>query len=524
MEKGMTVMLYRPHYHASVPSGWANDPNGTIFYRGRAHLFYQHYPHKAEWGTMHWGHFVTDDFVHWENLPVALRPDQEYEALCGCCSGSAIERDGKLYLLYTAAQPERQRQCLAWSEDGGVTFVKDADNPILTAEMLDDEVSTMDFRDPRLFRKDGLYYAIAGARIVDPAKQRAAGGGSARPSWAGEQPSRRPVRSPSIGDVSGTDPDKDGYGNMILIKSPDLKHWTYVGKLLLPQKEFSEEFYLLNGVYECPDYFVSNGREVLLSSPQNLPQMGNAYQNIHSALYMLGALDFASGAFHVDMIGEVDSGFDFYAAQTLQMPDGRIILIAWKEMWDRTYPTQKEGWAGTYTLPRELRVEGDRLIQTPVREIEKYRQGRVFYDAIEVRDGAAVTRDGLSGNCVELHCTLEPDTAARCGVKVFCGGGHETRIFYDRASGLLVFDRSQSGLLLKGREEDVNRRVVEVGQRERLDLRLFLDVCSVELFADGGRYCMTGNVYPDEGDTGVEFFAEGGTCRFLDVEKFDIVV
>ena len=108
---------YRPTYHASVPSGWANDPNGTIFYRGKAHLFFQHYPSKPQWGTMHWGHFVTDDFVHWRMLPIALVPDRDYEAICGCCSGSAIEADGRMYLIYTAAQPELQRQCMAVSSE-----------------------------------------------------------------------------------------------------------------------------------------------------------------------------------------------------------------------------------------------------------------------------------------------------------------------------------------------------------------------------------------------------------------------
>ena len=81
---------YRPHYHASVPSGWSNDPNGTIYYNGKAHLFFQHYPHKPAWGTMHWGHFTTEDFVHWDVLPVALVPDRDYEVICGCCSGSTL--------------------------------------------------------------------------------------------------------------------------------------------------------------------------------------------------------------------------------------------------------------------------------------------------------------------------------------------------------------------------------------------------------------------------------------------------
>ena len=151
MENGFTMEVkmsksYRPHYHASVPSGWCNDPNGTVFYNGKAHLFFQHYPYKSEWGIMHWGHFTTNDFVHWDLQPIALVPDQKYEVGCGCCSGSAIEKDGDLYLIYTAAQPDLQRQCLAKSTDGGITFVKEETNPILTAEMLDEEVSSFDGR------------------------------------------------------------------------------------------------------------------------------------------------------------------------------------------------------------------------------------------------------------------------------------------------------------------------------------------------------------------------------------------
>lgn len=156
---------YRPTYHASVQSGWSNDPNGTIYYDGKAHLFFQHYPHKAEWGTMHWGHFATRDFIKWENLPVVLVPDQDYEVICGCCSGSTIEKDGDLWLMYTAAQPERQRQCLAVSTDGGVHFDKNPDNPILTSGMLDLEVTETDCRDPRLFRIGDDFYFIAGARV-----------------------------------------------------------------------------------------------------------------------------------------------------------------------------------------------------------------------------------------------------------------------------------------------------------------------------------------------------------------------
>ena len=507
---------YRPRYHASVPAGWSNDPNGTIWYRERAHLFFQHYPYKPQWGTMHWGHMVSKDLIRWEPLPVALRPEEPYEAVCGCCSGSAIEKDGKLWLLYTAAQPTLQRQCLAVSEDGGVSFRKDPGNPILTADMLSDEVSPLDFRDPRLFEKDGDYYFIAGIRLLREEDKAAAAAAAGVPSVPAE------LRSPSAGNLSGAESENPGLGNLILCKSRDLRHWSYVGHLLDPQPELAPEYFDLHGVYECPDYFELDGYEVLLTSPQNLPQMGLRYQNVHSGLYMLGKLDFAAGRFRIDTVGEADAGFDFYAAQTLKLPDGRIVMIAWKEMWDRTYPTQAEGWAGTYTLPRELRVREGRLIQRPIRELEQYRAAPVCRDRLRVDGNAAV--DGISGTVMELHCTLRPGEAERAGLRLFCGTEHETLLYYDRAENALVLDRSRSGLPLKGREKDVQLRRCAPERTDEIALELFLDVSCLEVFIDGGRSVMTANVYPDPEDTGVVFFSDGGPAEFTEICKYDIVV
>lgn len=489
---------YRPTYHASVPSGWGNDPNGVIFYGGRAHLFYQHYPHAPIWGTMHWGHFVTRDFVRWQSLPAALTPDEPYEAVYGCFSGSAVESDGRLYLLYTAAQPDQQRQCIAVSSDG-VRFTKAPGNPIITAGAMSPELSPADFRDPCVFRHEGRWYMLAGTRIL-----------------TGDAPS---AMTPTL-FAEGTHP---GFGNLVLLRSDDLYHWSYVGRLLRPQPGLDPEYLRLDGVYECPDYFTLDGAQVLLACPQNLPRRGNAWQNLHSALYMLGALDFGDGHFRVDAIGEIDAGFDFYAPQTLRMPDGRVILLAWKEMWDRSYPTQPEGWAGTYALPRELRVRDGRLIQTPVREIEAYRQNPVCRDGFDV-DGEEVRVEGVEGQAIEIEVTLEPGTAARAGMKLFAGREHETLLYYDRELGALVFDRSRSGQAITGREADVSRRLCDVGHPARLALRVFLDVSSVEVFVDGGRQVMSGNVYPDAEDAGAAFFAEGGRCRFTNLRKYDIVV
>ena len=296
-----------------------------------------------------------------------------------------------------------------------------------------------------------------------------------------------------------------------------------MGHLIHRQPEYDEAYYELNGVYECPDYLELDGKELLLSSPQNLPQMGNLYQNVHSGLYMLGKLDFETGRFRVDKIGEADSGFDFYAAQCFRMPDGRAVMIAWKEMWDRNYPTQKEGWAGTYTFPRELRVEGDQLIQKPVRELNAFCKNEVSCPDLSV-SGNKISLDGVRGNVIRLRFTLEPGTAKRAGVRVFCGSKHETVISYDPEAGIAEIDRGRSGLPFKGREDEVKLRRCEVGCLDALEMELLLDVSSLELFLDGGRHVMAANVYPDAEDQDVFFFAEGGEASFRKIEKFDVVV
>ncbi|MBQ9631955.1 MAG: sucrose-6-phosphate hydrolase [Lachnospiraceae bacterium] len=479
---------YRPHYHAYIKKGWCNDPNGLIYFNGKMHLFFQHYPYKAEWGQMHWAHVCTEDFVKWEDLPLTLEPDQEYEVENGCCSGSTIEVDGKMYLMYTAAQMERQRQCLAVSKDG-IHFRKDPNNPILTAEMLSEEVNTADFRDPKVFVHNGLYYALCGVRINDPAAT----------------------------------VEKGGYGNMILMHSEDLYHWEYNGYLFHHQDDLDEAFFHLDGVYECPDYFESNGTEIVISSPQFLPQMGHEYENIHSMLYMEGQLDFETGHFHIHSVHELDGGFDIYAAQLLRMPDGRKVMIAWKEMWDRSFPTRSEGWAGTYTLPRVISFHDERLYQEPVAEIEAYRRNEVSLSEETLCDTSRAF-DGIEGDCIELSVVFEVGDAKRVGLVVFAGEEHETVLYYDVEQSAVIFDRTKGGIPIEGKEENVNTRTCDIEPSDRVEFRVFLDISSVELFINGGRYTMTGNVYPDPEDQGIQFFAEGGTARIISATKYDIVV
>lgn len=204
-------------FHFEPETGWMNDPNGLIFYQGKYHAFFQHNPHSARWDRMHWGHAVSEDLVHWEQLPIALFPEEPYENDGGCFSGSAVEKDGRLYLFYTSVSRELgQTQSVAWSDDG-IHFEKYPGNPVIRENPLGYD----DFRDPKVTKIDGTYYMVVG---------------------------------------TGTKTS----GKVLLFTSEDLLQWSYVGIL------FEEEEYA--PCMECPDFFKLGEDYVLMFSKMGEPE------------------------------------------------------------------------------------------------------------------------------------------------------------------------------------------------------------------------------------------------------------
>lgn len=304
---------YRPLFHVNSGKGWINDPNGLIKFKGLYHVFFQHYPNDTKWGPMHWGHRVSKDLIHWDELPIALFP-KTFSNEDGCFSGTSIIHDNKLYLVYTGFYENgggdniRQVQCLASSNDG-LTFEKHG--IIIDETKLPDYINPCDFRDPKVWKEGNTFHMIVAAR------------------------------------------EKGGKGRILLFKSDNLFDWTFVDHILEHESK--------GLMIECPDYV--KDLNLLLYSEQFQPNEGYKHLNIHSTRYAVGEFDFDKNKFIESTTDIVDYGFDFYAPQVFANEN---IMIAWLNMWDRNNPSSEYGFAGQLTVPRHIEIKDGKLLQSPV--------------------------------------------------------------------------------------------------------------------------------------------------------------
>ncbi|MBD5098645.1 MAG: glycoside hydrolase family 32 protein [Clostridiales bacterium] len=467
----------RPAFHATPTIGWMNDPNGFSMYRGECHLFYQYHPYSTDWGPMHWGHLKTKDFLHWERLPAAMAPDQGYDA-SGCFSGGAVGLpDGRQLLMYTGVQRHHnaegfiqdiQTQCVAIGD--GVDYEKHALNPVLSGKDLPEGGSTIDFRDPKVWREGDTYYAVIGNRT------------------------------------------EDGSGAILLYKSADGLNWEFVRTLDRCHNQYGR-------MWECPDFFALDGKQIILTSPQDMMPIGLEFHAGNGTLCLMGSYDRVKG-FVRERVQAIDYGLDFYAPQTLEAPDGRRIMIAWMQNWSTVGAKPFHcRWFGQMTLPRELSVRNGRLYQVPVRELEQYRSRPVIHHHISVC--GETNLPGVQGRTVDMTVILRPmgqGSYRWFRLHVAKDGQHDTIIRYKPGESTLKMDRTRSGL-----PHDIvhTRSFLVTPNNGEIKLRVILDRFSVEVFVNDGEAAASAVIYtPQEADA-ITFEAEGQVL--IDVEKYDLI-
>jgi len=463
-----------PFFHLTGGVGWINDPNGFAPYKGEYHLFFQYYPYDVQWGPMHWGHAKTKDFIKWEMLPCALAPDMPYDK-DGCFSGGAVEMtDGRHLLMYTGVEridvgdgklEDRQRQCFAIGD--GLDYEKYEGNPVLTGDHIPQGHSVIDFRDPKIWREGDTYYSA----IVN----------------------------------RGT----DGTGTVLIYESTDGLTWKFNGNIAQCNDRYGK-------MWECPDFFPLDGKDVLLHSSQDMLAEGLEFHAGNGKLVHIGHLDRENWVYHDETIHASEYGLDFYAPQTLETYDGRRIMVGWMQSWESSKQLPYDlRFFGMMTVPRELRIIGDRVCQLPVRELENYRGRRVSYKNVKVQEETVL--EGIEGRVLDMILTVKGNDYNRFDLEIAKDDRFATAITLLPGSSTIRLDRTYSGF----RHDIVTTREFPVDfSTGEIKLRLVLDRYSAELFVNEGQQAASMTFYTPETATGISMKADKSVT--VDVEKYDL--
>lgn len=462
----------RQRYHFMAEEGWLNDPNGLVCFRGKYHMFYQYNPYDAFWGAMYWGHAVSEDLVHWEYLPVALAPSEPYDShrFGGCFSGSAIVHEDRLYLVYTGTANHGngfvQTQCLAYSDDG-ITFTKDEGNPVLTAP---DGYDPANFRDPKVWRHGDLFYLVCGAK-------------------------------------------KDNLARALIFSSKNLREWTFLNVLAESRGEFGS-------MWECPDFFPLGNKYVLIFSPIGVRE--------RKTVYLVGDMNYDTGKFFYTTMGEIDWGFDYYAPQSFLDDKGRRLIVGWANAWDWMPwwkdwgPTYEEGWCGSFGIPREVKLCSDNTLQfVPVGELNLLRGDKTcesgFFLSTDDGPHAISAGDGVSFE-LRLTIDLKRTTAKHFHLLLRASGQKKTVVRFDLEKAALSVDRNDAD----GWSRGVSRSPLRLCGGEPLDICVYSDQSSVEVFTDNFRTVHSANIFAGNGQNGNYLVSEDGILFIRDLAAWGL--
>ncbi len=437
----------RPQVHYTARATWLNDPNGLIHHEGVWHLFYQSNPHGNVWGNISWGHAVSSDLLHWEEIDVALTATEEVHYFSGSCvfdrdNTSGFGRNGVAPLVavftehYMEVSPRfgTQAQGLAYSLDGGHSFTPYAHNPVLSRD-------SSDFRDPKV-------------------------------SWVADFGYWLMVAVEATQNI------------VTFYRSDNLVDWTLLS-----------EFGPANAkapTWECPDLFplhvdgTGEKKWVLVVSVNPGALYGGS-----GVQYFVG--DFDGTTFTAPTTDStdhrdynwVDHGADYYAPVTFNdTPDGRRIAIGWMNNWSYAGAIPTDPWRGSMSIPRELSlVEQDgrlTLRQRPVRELDAAASTPLDITDSDGRPTVPIGGAGL----IDLRVTGDATVGLGAATLTYAGG-------------LLTLTRNDSSAI-NHPEHSTPQWTKVTPVSETLDLSVLVDAGSVEVSAADGRFWLTSLVDPAE--------------------------
>ncbi|KAB8125929.1 glycoside hydrolase family 32 protein [Gracilibacillus oryzae] len=449
--------MFRPWLHFAPKKNWMNDPNGLVYFNGEYHLFFQYNPNDSKWGPMHWGHAISKDLITWDELPIALYPDEYGTIFSGSCvvdwnntTGFFPDEPGLVAIFTHHLETELnktpiQSQSLAYSYDNGRTWKKYQSNPVLEHD------TKVDFRDPKVF-------------------------------W--HQVSNKWIMVLATGQT------------ISIYSSPNLIEWSY-------ESEFGENIGSHEGVWECPDLFElqieesEESRWVLLVSIGDNPHLDSGSRT----QYFVGTFDGTQFKAKHNEVRWLDYGKDNYAGVSfsdIPEEDGRRIYLGWMSNWRYANDVPTHGWRSQMTLPRVLGLrkvqDSYTLVQTPVQELEKYFTNEKILENKLIQKEFRFDLDESYGM---ITLNIEDISAERISLNIHHSQTNVTSITIDVEKLILTLDRSKSGITSFS-DNFLKQQNVKIPNTEKIKLNIIIDSASIEVFGNEGEFALTSLIYPDK--------------------------
>jgi beta-fructofuranosidase len=466
---------HRPIYHYVNPEGVLNDPNGLCYWQDRWHLFYQAYP--PEDTRQHWGHAISDDLIHWRDLPYCIYPDPEE-----CCfSGSTLVEADRVIAMYHGTKVGNM---VATSSDPLLLNWQKVANKAVIPMGPDLPYSVFD---PCIWRQGDFYYSLSGGVQY-------------------EGPGDKPVAAD------------------FLFRSSDLEHWEY----LHPFVE-NDRFTRVGDDGACPYFWPIGDKHILLF-----------FSHINGGQYLIGNYDTSRQKFVVTNGGGFNFGpvgpAGVHAPSATPWGDDVMVIFnvnaGWKsDGWNQIMSLPRQLSLG----------ERDELLMKPAGEIESLRSAREVPVVLALPANTDVAVPSASGDAIEIVATIEVQDAKMVQISVlsapaleettvirfYPNRGHRDRTVVDGKpvwlpnNSLISLDTSLSSV------GDVPVRAAEtaevrIDRDEPVRLRIFVDRSIVEVFVND-RQCVATRVYPTRDDsTHVFMRAQGGNARIADLCVYDM--
>jgi beta-fructofuranosidase len=471
---------YRPIYHFVSPESRLNDPNGLCYWQGNWHLFYQAYPPEDD--RQHWGHAISKDLIHWQDLPYAIYPGPERAVY----SGTTLVEDNRVIAMYHGT---RVGNMVAVSDDPLLlNWEKVTGNAVIPIESNTGFPLPYRVFDPAIWKKDGIYYSLSAGR-------------------------------------SATGPGGKEVRANFLFRSKDLVRWEYL-------HEFVEDdrFTLVGDDGACPYFWPIGDRHIMLF-----------FSHMSGGQYLLGDYDTERDKFVVTNHGKFNFGAavpsGVHAPSATPDGEGGVIVIF------NMNPGKPTGeWNQVMSLPRRLTLLGkDEVGQEPVGDIESLRYDKQSVDPMTLPANKEIVLKNIKGNAMEIMAEIDVKDAPAFEINVLRSPKKEeyTRIVFFRDRGfnavregtstvqgahnsMITLETAHSSLHPDVRPRAPETAAVLLEKDEPLKLRIFVDKSIVEVFVNG-KQALAARVYPSkENSIGVSLRSQGKDSQLKSLDAWQM--